>query len=351
MSGIDWKFVQTAGQKKTLTLTGWAAPRGRPRQAPVVTTGVQVRNSRTYYPGNDAPTRHVFGTQHPDWQLEGRFMDCDGGPRYAQNMLDYVTGFVADAHPVVIRWGEFVSARGMIVDFEPGIESHQHVSWKMTIQIDEDLLLQKRKNRSMDFDRAVAEHAQNEIKDYLQKQSSAKREQLSIVSFPPSLDFGISAALDSLVGAANAPWAALSQMLDDIGKLETAPWNALMRLKAGQNQAKTALLHLKDTHQAMHSSMVIMSKNESERTRFWSRQHAAGAEDLKKLKVLDDIDRAIQRAMRGMIRGMYVARTSDTWESIARVAMEDVKRADDIRSFNGVGSGPPAPGTRYLIPQ
>ena len=345
----DWTFAQLGGSRKRLTLSGASAPHGRPRKKPVVSDGIEIRQSETYYPGYDEPTRHIFGSRAEAFELEGRFMDSVGGKGFAQKMTEYVKGFVDDKQRVEVRWEDTIAAVGLIDAFVPSRESKGHIAWKMRVLIDKDLLITVRKTKDQVDPKDVKDHMAD-IQNGLKKLLGETAFQKPITSFPPSLDFGIIDQLDLLVGAINTPFAMVSSMADQIGSLEKGAIGALRRFRAGLHQMKTATLKLRSTYENHRSDLAIQSSYADEELRFFAVQSASGPAMLGLLKSIDAADRAAARAERGKIRALYTAKTGDTWESIARITLEDASRGSDIQMANSA-SGLPSPGELYLIPR
>ena len=64
MTSPVWTFQQLSDPKTTLTLPGWQAPFGRPRNGAIFNAGLKINKQRTNYPGvNVPPTIHKFGTE------------------------------------------------------------------------------------------------------------------------------------------------------------------------------------------------------------------------------------------------------------------------------------------------
>lgn len=344
----DWIFIQQGGDKKTLRLSKWSAPHGRARQKAVVTDGIELRQTKTYYPGSNKPTRHVFGHKLEDFELDGRFMDIEGGKGYAAAKAEEVKRFVADAQPVLIAWGKLITGTGMLTEFHPGRESAGNVAWKLKVEVDEDFILdaasatQPEPEKLDDLSKAL----ENAIRDAL----GDKREQKEITVFPPSLDLGLSDTLDGLVSAVNTPVAMFGKMVDQVVDLERATIGSIKRLRAGLHQVKTSMLKLRAAYEDASGTSSLVSSSSGAQSDFSKRQCDTNASMVAALSALRKLDRACAVAERKKVASFWTARPGDTWESIAKASMGSASKAAAIQEANAV-TGLPVPGTKYVIPR
>ena len=344
----DWTFKQLGGEGKTLKLSGWDAPHGRPRQKPVVKDGVAVRHTDTYYPGNDRPTRHLFGHKFEPWELEGRFMDLAGGQGYATWMAEFAKAFVDDQQSVLITWGALIACEGFIESIEIGREGAGNIAWKLKVLVDDDLILAKSKQTKQpvpDSIKDLSRALENALKDAL----GGTRKQKSITQFPPSLDLGISDFLDALVGAINTPAAVFTNLVNQIGDLSTATVGDIRRLRTGVHQIKTGVQNLQTIYEDLRNDVAIQSSYAKDITDWESYRSSSAAAMNSAMGQIRKIDRATAIAERGSVKAFYTAKQGDTWESISTTFYGSASRAADIQKANSE-SGPPVAGTLYVIP-
>jgi len=344
----DWTFKQLGGEGKTLKLSGWDAPHGRPRQKPVVKDGVAVRHTDTYYPGNDRPTRHLFGHKFEPWELEGRFMDLAGGQGYAKQMAEFAKAFVDDQQSVLITWGSMIACEGFIESIEIGREGAGNIAWKLKVLVDDDLILAKAKQTKQPAPDSIKDLSRA-LEDALNKALGGKRSGKSITKFPPSLDLGISDFLDTLVSAINTPAAMFNNLVNQIGDFSTATTGDLRRLRAGVHQIKTGVLNLQTIYEDLRTDVAIQSSYAAATTDFDSYRLVSAAAMNDAASQIRKIDRATAIAERGSVKAFYTAKQGDTWESISTTFYGSAARASDIQKANSE-SGPPSPGTLYVIP-
>lgn len=357
-----WTFTQLRknGEIKKLELSGWAAPFGRPRQEPVVSTPMTVRKSEVYYIGKNEPTVHVFGLKQDDWEIQGRWMDHAGGRGYATKMARYVESFVADQLPVEIAWAhstqglgatiqtQIVGAIGLISSFTPSFESASDVAWKMTISIQKNLLHAKKSNpkpKQQPWD-----SVQSEIERQIAFATRGRNSYKPVNSFPPSLDIGIKEQLDLAVGALNTPLAKMGQSMRQIEDNYEAMASSVRRAKAGVLQVEGIYADLQNTVESLSTDGTVRSTRVQDSMQFWNRQQEFSVDSAIVAQMMLDALDALEREEKGNIKSMYKARTGDTWEKIARLELGDPSRAKEVKDMNDVVSGEPVPGTVYMIP-
>lgn len=345
---MDWTFKQLGGEGKTFKLAGGDAPHGRPRQKPVVKDGVRIRNSTTYYTGNNRPTRHVYGHKFEPWELEGRFMDIFGGQGYARAKADEAKVFVDDQQLVLVTWGPYIACEGFIEWIELGREGAGNIAWKMSVQIDDDLILSTQKKTKAPVPDSIKDLSRA-LEDALDKALGGKRSGKSITKFPPTLDIGISDFLDSFVSAINTPAAAFNNLVNQVGDLATASTGDLRRLRAGVHQIKTGVLNLQTVYEDLKTDAAIQSSYAAATTDFDSYRLTSAAAMNEAASQIRKIDRATAIAERGSVKAFYTAKNGDTWESIATTFYGSASRAADIQKANSE-SGPPVPSVLYVIP-
>ena len=347
-----WSFEQLKGERKKLILAGWDAPKGRPGQSPVVAPQTTVRQSETYYPGNDTPSRHIFGTKQEPLELEGTFRDKYGGAGYALRMTQFAESFVADKQQCQISWFEngkpVIAYLGTIEWWKPSYKSQGHIEWKCSVLIDENLNLAKKESKQPDpvpFPDRLAK-----IKNELQSALLETRTGESVSRFPPSLDFGLSEFLDSVTNLVATPIAALNSLSSQLADMSKATMGSIKRAQASVHQLKTAVLNMQQTFASLKRDASVISENANEDVDFFTTQTGFIAACGKILKQTNEWKRDLERAEQGMIGGMVTAANNDTWELIAARSLGDAGRAPDIQAMNGE-TGLPVPGTTYLLPK
>lgn len=338
----EWVFSQLGGEQKELRLSGWSAPFGRPRQSPVATDAITVRHADVHYPGNSKPTRHVFGHRLEPIELRGRFMDAWGGAGYADQMVRYCKAFVADGQTVMFGWDSFIAGIGLIESFEPARESGSHIAWRMVLLVDSDLFLETAKSETpkRQMPRDMAADLQAAIADAWDKTTE----------IPPSVKMGILDSLGALIGSINSAVAQVTAIANKLDEFEKGLVSELRRLRAGLAQLKTAVRTAFTAYENLRADLAIQSSYAADEVEFAVVQANTGKAILDVLAKIDAMDDAAKQAERGAIKGTYVARASDTWESIARQTLGSADRAGDVQAANGATAAP-VPGTPYVIPR
>lgn len=340
-----WFFRQLDGERAELRLEGHGAPHGRPYKGEVVGDGIGTRTARTYYPGNDVPTRHVFGGMHDDWILRGRFTDRRGGRGYAEARHNEVKRYQAQRRPVAIVWGSRINARGFLSHYIGRIEGPGEVAWELTIEIDEDLTLGevRRPPTQTVTPRKRTENLVRGMDKSLRDMSAPQ---------PPTMRGSIFDTVESLVYAVNGAAASLNAVVTQIGNLTTAPFHLLRTLKAGISTFRSAITRLRGYYDDLTVNIALESRDAREMRRFWDVQAAWGASSLEALRELAEMEREATLSQRSRTLAYYEATDGDTWERIANQFYGSPDRAGDIQSANGVEAGePPTPGDLYLIPR
>ena len=348
-----WTFEQLSGERKTLVLADWDAPKGRPGQTPIYKAKLVARQSETYYPGNDEPSRHIYGGKHEPIELEGKFRDAFGGKGYAQRMAEAARNFYNEKLQCRIIWhgtdSPFASYVGIIESIECSPESSGVWGWKISIAIDRDLKLaptfRKQPDREPFKDRmAQVNSAIRDMMDW------GKREKKSFSTFPPSLDFGLSDFLDSVANYVNGPITMLNSMADQLEDMSKATMASIKRAQAGAHQLKTGLIKAKQAFEDVRLDAAVVSNRASEDIKFLRSQADFSQGAIAAIKEADKLRRYLVQAEQGMIRHSMVALDGDTWEAMASRSLSDASRAADIQRLNNE-FGLPVPGTRYLIPR
>ncbi len=335
-----WVFSQLGGERKRLTLAGYDAPFGRPRQQPVVTDGVAIRHYTVYKAGNAKPTRHLFGRKFEPWDLHGRFMDSYGGPGHATARADFLKQFVDDQQELAISWGGVVSVRGFFESVQLDRESPAEIAWRLVVLIDQD-------NYLTVPTQDVAGLAPRD----LSAQIAAALEEVVKVTSTPNLAFGSLDALTDIVDDINGATAQLGKIAEQMDSFEKELVGNIRRFRSAIHQVGTACRRMKSGIDNTRSDSAMQAQGAKEELEWAEAQAAAAVALLKVFLMLADADRRALLAERGKVKGTYTASTGDTWESISANQYQSGARANDIRAANGIPSGAsPVPGTTYQIP-
>lgn len=348
MSGpiAPWVFRQLGGDKKELVLEGADAPYGRPRQKPIVEDGIDIREKRKWYAGNDVPTRHIFGVKYHDIELSGRWMDRNGGPGWAQEKSEFVKRFVADAQECRITWGDIISTRGLIRSFIPRRESREEVAWHMVVGIDADEILTAFAQRQDPAPVAPGKFVDN-IGELLAKALKPSTEQ------PEQFKGSFAGGLDASIAGVTSAFASLVLLATSVSSFEQELIGDIRRFRAGIGQLQTALIIFRDGYQDFRNDLAIQGDYADDQLKFAGLQADSGLATLQALEQLIAADRAAAEAERGKIIGFYEAKEGDSWESIARYVYDgSASRAEDLRMANGIPPGaPPVAGGEYQVPR
>lgn len=343
--GAPWRFEQLEGEKKTLVLSGWAAPFGRPRQGAVVRKGVKWRSERTRYPGGKNSTRHLFGLAFHDLELNGRFRSrALGGDGTAQKKMDEVLAFAADGYQVRFSWGGFVVGTGFIIEFDAGIEGAtskgaSEVEWKMLVEVDDFPDLKKGKappktKPPTDFSQQMASALLSIQKDL---------DRLTLVGDITDL---IGSVLDQLTGAVND----VTAVADTLAGWKNATFAQLNRIRGSAQNLILCASRLREVVEQTGQDALAFNARTQELSTLSTQ--ASVAQQIRELSATArDIDAEADSAFIGKLQTTYVAQDNDTWESISRRFYGISTRANDLRDANLAGPGEQIrPGREYLIP-
>ncbi len=344
MATKPWTFTQLVGDRKSLTLAGSSAPHGRPRKNPVVSDAIALRTERVYYPGNDAPTTHVFGSQFPDWDLKGRFNDAWLGEGGTKQAIDEWRNFVRDGQPCLITWGDILTAQGLVHKFTPGRESEFEASYALEIHIDFNASLNlTERPGTPESATALCEALQREVTEGLG----------GIPKLPNAGDLKPSFldSLDDLVSSVNEFSASLLKVAGEFDTFVAGTLNQLERLRAGVAQTRTAVLRVRATIDTSTNEATMLSRSADSDILWFSARANNDVGTLRILALLDEIDRQSELAQRGKVLAVYIARAGDSWESVAQQFYGGPQGAGKIRDANGITYGAaPTPGNSYQIP-
>lgn len=358
MNAKAWRFVQQAGETKELILSGLDAPFGRPRQKPVVTDKIEVRENTVYYAGSQKPTRHIFGVRYEPWELNGRIGDRNStssmpdkipqGPGYAKAMVDYIKRFVSDQQPVTAQWGDILSAQAFIKSFTPEREAEYEVPYRMVVLVDTDESTPKPVQR-LNSPRTARDSVQAALGALLQSLPINTLRALNVPrdSYKPSmLD-----QLDTLVATFNGAIATVISVVGSIESIEKALSSDLRRLRAGIGQLRTAAISLLNLYESFQIDAAIIRRSWTTDVDWMGGRADSDVSLVAALAALEDTNKRAEIAERGQAFSSYVAKFGDSWESIAQSTLGGVDKADKIRQANGITYGTqPQPGRSYKIP-
>lgn len=342
----DWFFQQQRGQRRSLSLAGRSAPHGRPRRGAIVTDAIKLRLDRVYYPDSGgAPTTHVFGAAWEPWELKGRFGDAWLGPGGTKEAIANWQQFVLDAQPVLVSWGDVISAEGIVTKFTPGRESEYESTYTLEIEIDEQPGL------AATFVMRVAP-APSELALEIQNELTGGIG--GIPSLPNAGDLKPSFldSLEDLVSDINSYSAALITIANDFDSFVSGTIDQLERLRSGVAQTRTALNKLRSTLETTENDAALLARDAELEVLWFASRSDIDVSTTRTLALLDELDRQAEIAQRGRGATVYVARTQDTWEGISRLFFGGPEAAGRIRDANGVRYGEtPIPGRSYQIPE
>lgn len=343
----DWTFKQLGGAvPKTMILTGYAAPFGRPRQKPVVMVGRYLRKKQTHYPGNSgAPTTHLFGGASEPMELSGRWMDKFLGKGSAERNYRVFQDMVDDQIPVRITWGDLLSYIGWIDKINVHWESESQCSWSLQLLIDVDEFKGRKPN--IGPVRPPADVA-DDVNQWLTAVITP------LPSTLPSLDAvagEVFDAIDDLVTNVTQYGGAAVKLANSISNVETAGFNELERLRAGLHQFKTAVITLQDTVDSLAVDTLIIDRALEDDIAWLTFQSKSTAHTNDMIFSITQLEAQAEQAVMLRIKTTYQAKPGDSWESISNDVYGEPSRAGDIRQANGIkGGAPPVSGVTYNIP-
>lgn len=339
----DWVFVQQAGERKALQLSGWSAPFGRPRHGTVVADGIEIRESTTFYPGNPVPTRHLFGTKLDDFELSGRFMDSVGGSGFAQAKTEEVKQFVADQQEITFRWSNVLQGSGFIKKFVPKREGPGDVAWTMTILIDKD----------DKADRPASTPLAQQGPQYLIRRIEPRIDAISNdITKDNRLRGDVLDLFDNAISAVTTAFSYLANVSEQIDSFVRSGLGSINRFRAAVRQFKTVALQMRATVERVLPDDALSTRRATEEQQWADTRSRFSANLALILAELADIDRQARVAQQGRIRAIVTAKQGDTWESLSVRVYGSADRAGDLIDANAIASGEhPEPGTDYIAPQ
>ena len=365
MTSPVWTFQQLSDPKTTLTLPGWQAPFGRPRNGAIFNAGLKINKQRTNYPGvNVPPTIHKFGTELKPIEMHGRWMDRAMAQVWgAQKMVKDWKTFVSDQCVVRMTWGSIFSYQIFIDDMDFEIEGPGDVAWKLKAEClvdDQGEFTATPLPAQPPFD--IASRMQ-----FLMQMMQNKMSLFSSPSYASLLGMlnQISDQLDSIKAQINAPFARIYNTCSALTSFETAVSSDLTSMLAGISSMRTGVLALRDTTDFTFSSaaelntpnaLAVQGLNAGIFTGADMMQFATDKQDSDTaasamLRELSLLQTQIEKARRGHPQKAHAAQDGDTWENIAERTMGSADGARKIRAMNGIQYGQrPVAGRQYIIP-
>lgn len=341
-----WQFEHTAGNyRQRLTLEGYTAPFGRPRQSPVITEKLKARTQAIYYPGsNKAPTRNAFGTQWEDVELKGRWMAKTLPNDDLGYMIERWTNFFQAQMPIRMSWGPIASWTGFMTELEIARESEDEVAWKMTFMIDERAGVERSRTISGGLG----------LPDGLEDVDRFLTTSIPVGGYAGAfkfIDASFLEQLDFFASLCNGPIASLNQLAGELDNFEKATFSTIAHFRSAATGLQTAIVSLRETllNVAVDSIIVVRNaKNDIEWLTYQTRFDTDSSAALDTLAFLSH-----KAALAGKAEGRVsvVAVTGDTWESLAARTVLGIDGASRIRALNGIHGGTqPTPGKEYVLP-
>lgn len=341
---MTWTITQQAGPKKTLTLDGYAAPFGRPRQQAVAKEVIKVSIQSTKYPGSKGPpTRHSFGSGWESMQLNGRWMTrWLPADQTAISVADDWTLFVRDEQPITLAWGNIVSYSGVIEELELGREGEHDIAWKMTILVD------KRDDIGTRFDirETVTVVQSTAFIDAFVNTSK----QLAAPALPDMApDFF--EALDNAAGDLKRLTGQLSDLADTFSNIEKQSFSTVQSFLGVIANVQSALATLRVLVPTADIDAVLTVRRAESEVAWYQYQLDFDNESLNALSILGDLQRSVELQAPTSNTKLITAQQGDSWERLATRAGIGPENAGKLREFNGIRYGSqPDVGTSYLVP-
>jgi hypothetical protein len=358
LEGKEWRFEQLRPPNKTLTLAGWHAPHGRERVEPVVRDGVELRHAAYYYQGTNVPTRHVFGSRRPPWQIRGRFDDRRNGKGFAKSKKLEVEQFVDDRVPVLVSWGDITAVTGLITKFDPGWEAEWAVEWTLEVQVDENTYAKKKPKKvkepvSVDY---IADLVAGDLAAMFSAAPSIPSTDIftsldSLLSLPTNIAGAFLEKLDSAVSLVTGTVGQFQKASMAVQNLESATFATLSKLLNTSVQLRGTVAGFRGAYTSVGVDAAILRERAADNAAWWKGQTSAEAAMRDLVAQLAGLERNVRIKIRGIGAKSYVVRQGDTWESISTTFYGSPDRAGDIMSANGAGPGSkPIAGVELVLP-
>jgi hypothetical protein len=367
-----WEFRQLGPPNRTLTLDGPNAPYGRPRKGAVVEEELELRASVTYYPGNDEPDRHVFGTKQTPITLTGRFMDSRIGRKgEAQAKWDEMSSFVKDQVMVHAQWGGIYAATGLLTKCKRGAESDAEFTWSLTLDVNTD------DTKPILGPIPALVDAGDQVKQIADKVRRLNVFASSIpadVNYQPGFLQGIGTLLNKINSLAtgyettllgigqtnitsiqnilNTPSASLKTFAESVDNFTSAVSSNVAHFRAIVSQMQQSCDQLQVTlSSAENDPAIVAARGPSQNV--WGLGRAEAEESLLEvMAIIAVLDLTAEIVQRGQPHKIVNSDQGQTWESLARIHLGTASKADDLRKANGaVGGGQPLTGQVIHIPK
>lgn len=342
-----WKFKQFAGQKKSLTLSGWSAPFGRPYHGAVAKDGIMVRHRTVRYPGSNAPpTRHLLGINYHDIDLKGRFRDRELGEGGAKQKAAEVKDFIKDLQTCDISWGDILHVTGVLAEFVPGRESEAEIEWTMKILVDTD------NTQPMAF--APDRTNTNDISGKLADINATNFMKVKITSQPgfSGIKVNFLDAIDDFVSIVTGAVGQISNIINQIDNTQQGLFGEANRLIAGIHQGKTATLNLFNMLSSIQQNSLFVRDSAEDSIKSGNAIAATKAELQVILALFSDIETTATIARYGNANITARAKEDDTWERISIRHFGGPDKANAIRQANRIKGGrKPSAGAKVVIPK
>jgi hypothetical protein len=343
-----WRFEQLGGEGRVLLLDGPNAPYGRPRRGPIVETERELRQAEVLYPGNDVPTRHIFGTRQNPIQLTGRFMDsrigADGGARAKAEEVDQ---FVAGGVRVLATWGAILSLTGLLHRFKRSFESEAEIAWTLEMLVDLDETQPALVSTPREADTSAI------WGDALAKLLTTQAN-LNPPSLPADIEYEPSFldSLRNLISDINSFSASISSFVDNIDSLESTAFADVERFRGGIHQLATSVDQLQITLSTAQNDVGVEKAAAKSQVDWFQRRTDSDVMLLEVLAALQLLDLQSERAQKGTPDKTIRAQGGDTWESLAAANLGSASKADALRQANGVRYGTqPRAGQLVHVPK
>lgn len=344
---VPFSFAEDVPNGLSVELRDSDLPFGRPREITAFDLGGELKTERIYLPGRSTP---IYQTQQPrlrDLVVRGAFRDhlksqdtgtSQVGHARAQRRL--IEQIRRNANLLVISWGE-ESWNGLLVDAKYGIEGHHDSTYELTFAIGSTIGEGQATEQTSE---QVATPI--DIAALVQRDLAAARAQLAALALRASVLQTMSTILNA-VDAAQQAARDLTEAVTTSATVSRAAANAAAARvdgagRATQDAARAIIKLLSGT-----KTLAIVPDGDPGTTLSWLSASTA---------VLIAADSAIDRArsLRASARSsvtkaarVYVVRSGDTLESIARSELGDASRAGEL----GVRSDELRPGLSIRIPE
>lgn len=363
-----WSFVQQASTPgnpaKTLQLTGWSMPFGRPRQGHILDAGIRIRRQITYMPGRGVePLVNAIGEAFPPLEMHGRWMDqAIGTHGGALAALSAWKDFVNDRRIVLASWNNLIAYRIFIYEMAMKPESPAEVVWEMKADVLSDLSQAPTTTITpvtTPFDMTSQLAAL--------MTPATMRNTFNLGAFASMLDLLNQEIADFIaltIGNLNTQILAVNRTASAIADFVSAPSTALGTLSAGLTSIQANLVALRQSTDTIAKQLTLQQQlanavglttfgfTAAEVITFQSAKIASDSSITVSQALIAAMLAQIQSFQRGKPKTAVVAQQDDTWESIANRVLGSVDGTQALKDMNGIQYGAqPVPGTKYQIPQ